>query len=251
MLVVEGLCIDARRNSIVRDVSFEVSAGERVGLLGSSGSGKSLTAAAIIGHLPPGITSRGTITVDGHHVAGLPTPRRHRGARPAMIFQQSATALNPMVTVGKQLSAPARASTSDTAELLEQVGFSDPARILASYPLELSGGQRQRVCIALAIACRSPLLVADEPTTALDVVTQARVLTALRAVDSALLFITHDVAVAAQLCTRLIVMDRGEIIEQGSTSEVLENPRARLTESLIARAQATDPMANLPGSRVR
>ena len=251
MLAVEGLCIDASRNRIVTNVSFDVSAGERVGLLGSSGSGKSLTAAAVIGHLPPGITSSGTITVNGHDVAGLPTPRRHRDARPAMVFQQSATALNPMVTVGKQLSAPARASKSDTAELLEQVGFSDPARILASYPLELSGGQRQRVCIALAIACRSPLLVADEPTTALDVVTQARVLTALRAVDSALLFITHDVAVAAQLCTRLIVMDRGEIIEQGSTFEVLENPREELTKALIARARATDPMANLPASSAR
>lgn len=248
MLVVEGLCIDARRSPIVKNVSFEVSAGERVGLLGSSGSGKSLTAAAIIGHLPPGITSSGVITVDGHDVAGIPTPRRHRDARPAMVFQQSATALNPMVTVGKQLNAPSRANKSDTAELLQQVGFTDPSRILASYPLELSGGQRQRVCIALAISCRSPLLVADEPTTALDVVTQARVLTALRSVDSALLFITHDVAVAAQLCTRLIVMDRGEIIERGSTSEVLENPRAELTKALIARAQATDPMANLPGS---
>lgn len=245
MLVVDQLCVDAGRTRIVDEVSFEIAAGQRVGLLGASGSGKSLTASAIIGYLPPGITSTGVISLDGHDVAGIATPRRHRAARPAMVFQDSATAMNPMVTVGAQLSAPARASKSDVADLLEQVGFREPDRILGSHPLELSGGQRQRVCIALAIACRSPLLVADEPTTALDVVTQARVLDALKAVDVAMLFITHDVAVASQLCDRLIVMERGRIVEQGATADIVKRPTAELTKGLVARAHAADPLRAL------
>ncbi|MGA9870849.1 MAG: ABC transporter ATP-binding protein [Rhodococcus sp. (in: high G+C Gram-positive bacteria)] len=245
MLVVDGLCVDAGRTRVVDHVSFTVRAGQRVGLLGASGSGKSLTASTIIGHLPPGITSTGRITVDGHDVAGVPTPRRHTGARPAMVFQNSATALNPMVTVGAQLRAPARRTKSDVEGLLEQVGFRDPGRILASHPLELSGGQRQRICIALALACRSPLLVADEPTTALDVVTQARVLDALKAVDSALLFITHDVAVAASLCDRLVVMEHGRVVEDGATSDIIARPQADLTKALIARAHANDPLTAL------
>lgn len=248
MLVVDRLCIDAARTRLVDGISFEIAPGERVGLLGASGSGKSLTASAIIGHLPPGITSTGRITVSGHDVAGIPTPRRDATARPAMIFQNSATALNPMVSVGAQLREPARRTGSDVAFLLEQAGFTEPERILSAYPLELSGGQRQRVCIALALACRSPLLVADEPTTALDVVTQARVLDALQAVDSALLFITHDVAVAARLCNRLIVMERGRIVEVGPTEDIVDRPTAELTKALVARAHASDPLRALAES---
>jgi peptide/nickel transport system ATP-binding protein len=251
LLVVDGLNIDAGRTRIVENISFRIAAGQRVGLLGASGSGKSLTASAIIGHLPPGITSSGRITVDGHDVAGLPTPRRPLSARPAMVFQNSATALNPMVTVGAQLSAPARRTRSDATALLEQVGFREPEPILAAYPLELSGGQRQRACIALGLACRSPLLVADEPTTALDVVTQVRVLDALKAVDSAQLFITHDVAVAAQLCDRLIVVERGHIVEEGATTDIIADPRSPLTQSLIARARAMDPLSALTAGRAR
>lgn len=168
-----------------------------------------------------------------------------------MVFQNSATALNPMVTVGAQLSAPARRTRSDATALLEQVGFREPEPILAAYPLELSGGQRQRACIALALACRSPLLVADEPTTALDVVTQVRVLDALKAVDSAQLFITHDVAVAAQLCDRLIVVERGHIVEEGATTDIIADPRSPLTQSLIARARAMDPLSALTAGRAR
>lgn len=251
MLVVDRLCIDAGRTRIVEDLSFEIADGQRVGLLGASGSGKSLTAAAIIGHLPPGIGFEGRITVHGHDVAGVPTPRRHPNARPAMIFQDSATALNPMVKVGAHLREPARRTGSDVEEVLTRAGFEDPTRVLTSYPLELSGGQRQRVCIALALACRSSLLVADEPTTALDVLTQARVLRALKAVDSSILFITHDVAVAAQLCDRLIVLDRGRIVEQGATDRVISSPQAELTRRLVARARAGDPTSALAASAAR
>lgn len=234
MLVVDDLCIDAGRTRIVDHVCFEIPHGRRLGLLGPSGSGKSLIASALVGQLPPGITCTGRILVDGHDVAGVPTPRRPRTARPAMVFQDSATALNPIVTVGRQLR------TADASALLQRVGLRDVERILASHPLELSGGQRQRVCIAMALARESPLVIADEPTTALDVISQAQVLDALREVAS-LLLITHDIAVAAQLCEALIVLDSGCIIESGSAASVLESPRADRTRKMIEAARAADP----------
>ncbi|MDV6260578.1 ATP-binding cassette domain-containing protein [Rhodococcoides yunnanense] len=238
MLVVDDLCIDAGRTRIARHVSFEIPDGRRLGLLGASGSGKSMIASALVGALPPGITCSGRIVVDGHNVTGVPTPRRPPAARPAMVFQDSATALNPMVTVGKQLR------TSDSAELLERVGLRDARRILASHPLELSGGQRQRVCIAVALARKSPLVIADEPTTALDVIGQARVLDALREVPS-LLLITHDIAVAAQLCDHLMVLDSGRIVESGSTAAILDSPRTNLVVRMLDRARAADPFRQL------
>ena len=241
MLVVENLRIDAGRTRIVDGVSFEIPTGRRVGLLGASGSGKSSIASALVGYLPPGITCSGRVVVDGHDVAGVPTPRRPRTARPAMVFQDSATALNPMVTVGRQLRTP------EAAALLARVGLHDTARVLASHPLELSGGQRQRVCIAMALARESSLVIADEPTTALDVLSQARVLDALRQVPS-LLLITHDIAVAAQLCDHLLVLDSGRIIESGSTATVLKNPCSDRTRQMIDVARAADPFRQLVAS---
>ncbi|KQU49391.1 hypothetical protein ASG84_05495 [Rhodococcus sp. Leaf278] len=241
MLVVDELCIDAGRTRIVDHVSFEIPDGRRLGLLGASGSGKSSIASALVGYLPPGLTCSGRIVVDGHDVAGVPTPQRPCTARPAMVFQDSATALNPMVTVGRQLR------TSDAAALLERVGLRDTERILASHPLELSGGQRQRVCIAVALARESSLVIADEPTTALDVVSQARVLDALRHVPS-LLLITHDIAVAAQVCDHLLVLDSGHIVESGSTAVVLKNPQSASTRQMIDVARSADPFRQLVAS---
>lgn len=249
MLVVDGVNIDAGRTRIVENISFRIAAGQRVGLLGASGSGKSLTASAIIGHLPPGITSSGHITVDGHDVAGLPTPRRPLSARPAMVFQDSATALNPMVTVGAQLSAPARRTKSDATAILEQVGFREPERILAAYPLELSGGQRQRACIALALACRSPLLVADEPTTALDVTVQRQILALLRDLQTrhraAVLFVTHDLGVVAKVCDRVTVLHAGRVLEQGACADVIERPVHPYTQALLAATPRFDRPADV------
>jgi peptide/nickel transport system ATP-binding protein len=238
VLAVDDLCIDAGHSRIVRHVSFEIPAGRRLGLLGASGSGKSMIASALVGALPPGITCSGSILVDGHDVTGVPTPRRPRTARPAMVFQDSATALNPMFTVGRQLRA------RDASALLERVGLRDTERILAAHPLELSGGQRQRVCIAVALARESLLVIADEPTTALDVVSQARVLDALREVAS-LLLITHDIAVAAQLCDHLMVLDSGRIVESGSTAEILDSPRSDVVVRMLDRAHAADPFRQL------
>ncbi|MBY4126934.1 ABC transporter ATP-binding protein [Rhodococcus fascians] len=241
MLAVENLCIDAGRTRIVDDVSFEIPAGRRMGLLGASGSGKSSIASALVGYLPPGLRCSGRVAVDGHDVAGVPTPQRPRGARPGMVFQDSATALNPMVTVGAQLR------TRDAAALLERVGLHDTARVLASHPLELSGGQRQRVCIAVALARETSLVIADEPTTALDVVSQARVLDALRQVPS-LLLITHDIAVAAQLCDHVLILESGRIVESGSITDVLKNPQSTPARRMIEVARAADPFRQLVAS---
>ena len=246
MLVVDGLCIDVHGVRLVDCATFRVESGERVGLLGPSGSGKSMIASAIVGHTAPAVRVSGRIAIGGRDVAGVPAPQRPPQARAAMVFQDSATALNPMVTVGAQLREPcSRHAGADPAKLLAQVGFDDPPRILAAHPLELSGGQRQRICIALAMACHSSLLVADEPTTALDLLTQAAVVDAIRATTgtptTALLFITHDVALAANLCDRLIVLDAGRVIEQGSATELLAAPTMPSTKALIARAHASDP----------
>ncbi|MCZ4517316.1 ATP-binding cassette domain-containing protein [Rhodococcus ruber] len=241
MLVVDDLCIVAGRTRIVDRVSFEIPDGRRLGLLGASGSGKSSIASALVGYLPPGLTCSGRVVVDGHDVVGVPTPQRPHSARPGKVFQDSATALNPMVTVGGQLRTP------NADALLKRVGLHDTARVLASHPLELSGGQRQRVCIALALARRSSLVIADEPTTALDVVSQARVLDALREVPS-LLLITHDIAVAAQVCDHLLVLDSGRIVESGSTTEVLKNPQSASTRQMIDVARAADPFRQLVAS---
>ncbi len=243
VVAVDDLRVTAGRNPLVDSVSFEIGAGQRVGLLGRSGSGKSTIAAAIVGRTAPALTVTGTVKVAGHEVTHLPPPQRPAVARPAMVFQYSATALNPLVRVRAQLR---RAGTVPAEDALRDVGFAEPDRILASFPMELSGGQRQRVCIALALACGGPVLIADEPTSALDVVSAATVLTALdRMKDRALLLITHDVAVAASRCDRLIVVDDGVIVEDGPTTRVLESPSASCTRALVERARAADPMQAL------
>jgi peptide/nickel transport system ATP-binding protein len=235
----------------VDKVSFSVAAGEKLCLLGASGSGKSITACAILGQLPPNATTTGSIRIGGQEVLGVPLQARPATARASMVFQDSAVALNPLIPVGQQLSQPfvrhqgmSKADAAKaTLEILNTIGITDPQALVRSFPAELSGGQRQRVCIALAIACRTGLLVADEPTTALDVVTQEKVLAVLRryasAVDApALLFITHDIAVAASICDAGVVLHEGTIVEQSSFSELVRAPRHPFTLSLLEAARA-------------
>ncbi|MFT4124651.1 MAG: dipeptide/oligopeptide/nickel ABC transporter ATP-binding protein [Gordonia sp. (in: high G+C Gram-positive bacteria)] len=260
-IVVDGLSVSVGGTRIVDEVSFTIAAGERVGLLGQSGSGKSTIASALIGQLAPTMRVTGRIVIAGTDVAGTPPPQRPAAARPAMVFQSSATALNPLVTVGAQLADPIRRLCHDDADAasnaLCDMGFTDPDRILRSFPMELSGGQRQRVCIALALACGGPLLIADEPTSALDVVSAAKVLAALdRARDAALtavshapalLLITHDVAVAASRCDRLLLLDGGRIIEEGLATALIENPATDALRRLVERARYTDPLRVVAG----
>lgn len=249
VLSVTGLSIRIGPARPVVGVDLQIPAGGRLALLGASGSGKSLTAAAVAGCLPPVASSSGSIRVAGTEVLDRPAARRPGAARVGLVVQDSATALNPMVRVGRQLREPLvrrglsrTAATAEVADLLRGVGLADPDRILQSHPGALSGGQRQRVCLALALACDVALLVADEPTTALDVVTQAAVLELLRERTGgergpALLFITHDIAVASALCDEIAVMDAGVVVETGPAHRVVAAPEHPATRRLIGSAQ--------------
>lgn len=248
-LAVTDLTIGLASGTPVTGVDLHVPAGGRLALLGASGSGKSLTAAAVAGCLPPVATARGSVRVAGAEVLHCPAARRPTAARVGLVAQDSATALNPMVRVGRQLREPltrrglSRSSaTAEVDELLRGVGLTDPERILRSHPGALSGGQRQRVCLALALACEVRLLVADEPTTALDVVTQSAVLDLLRRRTGApggpaLLFITHDIAVAAGLCDEIAVMDAGVVVERGPAAQIVTDPAHPATRRLIGSAR--------------
>lgn len=250
-LSVENMSVFVGSRQIVSDLTFEIATGERVCLLGASGSGKSLTASAILGLLPANGRVQGSIKIQGHEVANVAAALRPKQAQAAMVFQDSHSALNPLVSIGAQLREPLRRrqelsnemAERRAVELLDAMGLPDPINLLKRCPAEISGGQRQRVCIALALACKTSLLVADEPTTALDVITQAQVLRVLKqntetADAPATLFITHDLGAALQLCDRAIFLERGTIIESGPLTSILASPRHPFTRSLITTAQA-------------
>jgi peptide/nickel transport system ATP-binding protein len=250
VLTVRGLDVVVRDRKLVEDVDFTIRAGERVGLIGESGSGKSLTALAILGLLPEGLTARGSIRLVGTDHDLVTASERQlsqiRGKDIAMVFQEPMTAVNPTMRIGDQVAeamlihrtAPNRTAASAAAvELLDSVGLPQPAETARAYPHQLSGGQRQRVVLAIALANDPVLLVCDEPTTALDVTVQARVLDLIiRGVEerhAALLFITHDLAVVATACERVLVMYGGRVVEAGPVQEVFTRPRHRYTEGLI------------------
>ncbi|MFB9690138.1 ABC transporter ATP-binding protein [Amycolatopsis plumensis] len=233
-LSVTGL----RVGDLVRDVSFEIGAGERVGLIGESGSGKSLTALAIMGLLPEELPASGSVRLHDRELLGMSEKdlSRLRGDELAMVFQEPMTALNPAMRVGRQVTEPGRlhGRRHRAEDLLAAVGLPGTAR---AYPHQLSGGQRQRVVLAMALANEPSLLICDEPTTALDVTVQAQILTLIKRAlsrESALLFITHDLAVVASVCERVLVMLDGEIVEAGSTREVLTQPKHEYTRKLLA-----------------
>ncbi|NBH02525.1 ABC transporter ATP-binding protein [Amycolatopsis sp. SID8362] len=233
-LSVSGL----RVGELVRDVSFEIGAGERVGLIGESGSGKSLTALSIMGLLPDELRASGSIRLGDRELLGMSEKdlSRLRGDELAMVFQEPMTALNPAMRVGRQVTEPGRihGRRHRAEELLDAVGLAGTAR---AYPHQLSGGQRQRVVLAMALANEPSLLICDEPTTALDVTVQSQILALIKAAlsrESALLFISHDLAVVASVCERVLVMLDGEIVEAGSTREVLTSPKHEYTRKLLA-----------------
>lgn len=244
VLEVKGLTLEIAGEQRVSDLCFSVSAGERVCLIGASGSGKSLTAKTITGTPPAGAKLSGSIRMNGIEVCGKHPVARCEQSRVATVFQDSSTALNPLMTLGKQLNlALPAASADELAKMLERVGLDEIPNLRARYPAELSGGQRQRLCIALAMQSSSSLLVADEPTTALDVLTQQRVLQAMRDAcenaqqPRALLFITHDIAVAAQLCGRALVMENGRVVESAPMTHLLNNPQHAYTRRLVTAAK--------------
>ncbi|MBA0174845.1 ABC transporter ATP-binding protein [Pectobacterium carotovorum] len=248
ILQVENLSLSIGGETKVSDISFTLFAGERVCLLGASGSGKSLTAKAVIGTPPSGCHISGSIRVNGETVSQLKALARPQASRVSAVFQDSATALNPLMPLGKQLSLALKTtSSSELSALLAAMKLDDIPNLLQRYPAELSGGQRQRICITLALLGKTRLLVADEPTTALDVITQKQVLQVLQERSAqpdapALLFITHDIAVAAQLCQRGLVMENGRVIESGSMQQLLNAPQQPYTRSLVAAARRADTL---------
>ena len=251
---VESLCVEITGQTtpqlVVNDVSFEIYPGETVCVVGESGSGKSMIAHSLIGLLPThGVRHcSGKVFLGDTDISALPESglRQLRGAAVGMIFQEPMTALNPLMTIGQQLDEVFGAHTSLSAaarrarsiELLTDVQLPEPARVVSAYPFQLSGGQRQRVMIAMALALEPRLLIADEPTTALDVTTQAQILLLIRELQIrrgiGVLFITHDFGVVADIADRVLVMQHGCCVESGVVGDVLRSPTHAYTRKLIA-----------------
>lgn len=248
MIDTRNLSLSIGETEILHDVSFSIAPGEVFGLVGESGSGKSMTALAMMGLLPSGGIATGQISLEGKDLLHLSEEQMCdlRGRQLGMIFQEPMTALNPVQTIGDQVAetlivhgVAQRSEAREIArERLNRVGLTEDRFPLSRYPHELSGGQRQRVCIALAIALRPKILIADEPTTALDVTTQAGILELLlelvRDEGMALMLITHDLAVTAQIADRVAVMEKGRIVEQNSTRTLFETRKHAYTRALFA-----------------
>ena len=270
LLEIENLSVEfPSRSSVlhaVEGVSLSLDAGDVLGIVGESGSGKSVTMMALMGLVPyPGRVTASKMRFDGHDLLGLSTQERNRltGKDVAMIFQEPTTSLNPCFSVGFQLAETLRvhlgmdskAAKRRSIELLEQVGISDPETRLKAYPHQLSGGMNQRVMIAMAIACNPKLLIADEPTTALDVTIQAQILDLLRSLQRergmALVLITHNMGVVSDMAQRVAVMYAGQIMEQQPAQALFQRPRHPYTEALMAalpeRSDGSARLATIPG----
>ena len=271
VLEVAGLCTEFHtRAGIIRavnEVSFILNEGEIIGLVGESGSGKSVTGFSLIGLVdPPGRVVSGSVRLNGTELIGLPEHelRARRGREISMIFQDPIATLNPLLSIRQQMmmalkaheSISARAGDARCIDVLERVGIPEPSARLDSYPHEFSGGMRQRVAIAIALLHGPSVVVADEPTTALDVSIQAQILHQMRNLaretGAAMIWISHDLATVASLAHRLLVMYAGRIVEQGPTGTVLSEPRHPYTQGLIhslpGTLQAGESLQQIPGS---
>ena len=268
LLSIEDLHVEASGRRIIEGISLAIGEGEMVGLVGESGCGKSVTALAVMRLLaePPMRVSSGRILFRGADLLqlGEREMQRLRGDDLAMIFQEPMTSLNPVFDIGDQIAevvrlhrpAGRRAARERAVELLERVGIPAPREALHRYPHQLSGGQRQRVMIAMALACDPALLVADEPTTALDVTVQAQILDLLdglrRETGMTVLLITHDLGVVSQYCDRVAVMYGGRVMEEATAADLFARPRHRYTEALMRTIPASNPpgatLPAIPGS---
>jgi oligopeptide/dipeptide ABC transporter ATP-binding protein len=251
ILEVDDLTVDftrqGARTTAVRGVCMRVAAGERVGIVGESGSGKSVTAQAVMRLLPPTAAVGGQIRFAGQDVLGFDPARlaAWRGADIAMVFQDPMSSLNPLLRVGMQITEGLRrhrglgksAARAEAVRLLRLVGIDDAERRLDDYPHAFSGGMRQRVCIAIAAACTPKLIIADEPTTALDVTVQAQVLDLLDELteqhDTATILVSHDLGVVSSFCDRILVMYAGQVVEAGPTDDIVAAPAHPYTRALL------------------
>jgi len=256
LLNLRNLTLDLPTGArLVDGVSLSIASGETVALVGESGCGKTLTALSIMRLTPPGIAVRGQIEFESRDLLALPPAalRQVRGARAAMIFQEPMTSLNPVVSVGAQIAEPLRvhrglrpaAAWVRAVDLLRRVGIPDAGRRARGFPHEMSGGMRQRVMIAMALSCEPALLIADEPTTALDVTVQAQILALLRDLQAqfgmAVLLITHDLGVVAQVADRVYVMYSGRIVEHATTQRLFATPAHPYTRALLESTPRAAP----------
>jgi microcin C transport system ATP-binding protein len=247
MLKVENLSLSFGNSQILRDISFVVEKGEMLAVVGESGSGKSLTALSCLGLQPAGAKISGNISFNGEELLEKKSFQKLRGKRISMIFQEPMTALNPLHTISKQIGEMLAADDKNRiTQLLEQVGLEKFKDRLDAYPHELSGGERQRVMISMAIANNPDLLIADEPTTAVDVTIQIKILKLLKdlqkSMNMAMIFITHDLTIVRRLADRVAVMYKGEIVEQGKVSEIFANPQHSYTKHLLASEPKGSPL---------
>src|SRR5579864_7540855 len=266
VLEVEGLHVEFLSDGAwlpaVENVSFTVGPGETLALVGESGCGKTVSSLAVMGLVPRsnGRVSAGMVRFAGEDLVRIAPDelRRVRGDGIAMVFQEPMTSLNPAFTIGQQISLAVRAhrqvskaaARAKAIEMLDHVGIPDAARRVDDYPHAFSGGMRQRAMIAMALSCNPTLLIADEPTTALDVTVQAQILELLRSLRDetgmSMLFVTHDLGVVADICDRVAVMYAGQVVEEASISELFRRPRHPYTEALLASMQ----QVATPGKRL-
>ncbi|MEU8027990.1 ABC transporter ATP-binding protein [Streptomyces sp. NPDC049099] len=254
LLEVTGLGVDFDGEAAVRDVSLTLARGEVLGLVGESGSGKSATVLAVLGLLPGNATTRGSVRLDGTELLGASEREltRIRGGRVSMVFQDPLSAFTPVYRIGDQIAEAVRAhrdvsraqARSRAVDLLDLVGIPEPALRARAFPHEFSGGMRQRAMIAMALAAEPDLILADEPTTALDVTVQAQILDVLRTAQresgAAVLLVSHDLGVIAGLADRVAVMRQGRVVEQGTAADVFDRPRAPYTRQLLAAVPRID-----------
>ena len=252
----------------VDGVSFDLPTGGTLGIVGESGCGKSVTALSIMGLLPQpsGRIASGEVVYEGENLAMASEVRRQaiRGAEVSMIFQEPMTALNPVHTIGRQLTEVVALHTNQSAaeqistatDMLARVGIPEPAIRMTEYPHQLSGGMRQRVVIAIALICQPNLVIADEPTTALDVTIQAQILELIRTLQNdtgmAMIMITHDLGVIAETCEQVVVMYAGQVVEQGTVFDIFDSPKHPYTRGLLASIPTLDnqpkaPLEIIPG----
>ena len=262
LLKIDNLCISINKNDIIKDVSIQINKGEMIGLVGESGCGKSLTALSIIKLIDENVmkVKSGEIQFLGKNLLSKTEKEleKIRGKEISMIFQEPMTSLNPVFSIGDQVnevlfihnSLSKKIATDKTIDLLSKVGIPRPEISYKKYPHQLSGGQRQRVMIAMALACSPKLLIADEPTTALDVIVQSQILNIInnlrRELNMSVLLITHDLGLVQDFCDRVYVMYDGKILENADSVKLFKSPQHQYTKDLLM----TRPAANPPGKRL-
>jgi peptide/nickel transport system ATP-binding protein len=261
-----GIKDDGEKIAIVNGISFHLHKGETLGIVGESGCGKSMTSLSLMGLLPPGVERHdGNVRLGDLHFKDFSKKdwRKIRGKKISMIFQEPMSSLNPVYTIGDQImemvlsheKVSKKAARARALEMLKLVGIPRPEHVLDEYPYQLSGGMRQRVMIAIALSCNPEVLIADEPTTALDVTIQAQILELMKDIqnqlDMSIVLITHDLGVVAEMCDRVIVMYAGEIVEESLVVELFDNPKHPYTKGLIASLPDVDEqkeyLSSIPG----